>query len=148
MDALTFKVERSRSRRGKHVLYSALFVYDKEEGLLPYTKAKVRYSEQQTKATYSRGEAKSVVVELERGDYAIYAWFVKNFKNKVKGYISVYNYKGELVYRAKYLDGYLVRSKGDPIYAWLVRLFISSQKIPITGMKLGDESERAARTSR
>ncbi|MEM1879254.1 MAG: hypothetical protein QXJ18_05790, partial [Desulfurococcaceae archaeon] len=59
--------------------------------------------------------------------------------NTVKGYISVYNSKGQMVYRAKYRNGYVVYSKGDPVFAWLVRLVLDSQKIPVIMTKLGDE---------
>jgi len=69
----------------------------------------------------------------------IYVWFVRNFKNNVKGYISILNHRGELLYRVKYINGFLVKSKGNPVYAWLVRLFIETTKIPVKTMKLGDE---------
>lgn len=137
LQALVFKIERSRSRRGKHVLYSMVFVYKKREGLFSYTKA--RYNEEQAKPTYSRGEAKYVSLSLDPGDFAIYVWMVRNFRNTVKGYISVYNSKGQMVYRAKYRNGYVVYSKGDPVFAWLVRLVLDSQKIPVIMTKLGDE---------
>lgn len=137
VQSLIFKVEKSRSRRGKHVLYSTILIYKKKEGLFPYTKLK--HGEEPARTTYSRGEAKYVSLSLDPGDFAIYTWFIKNFKNKVKGYISVYSSKGQLVYRAKYLNGYVVYSKGDPVYAWLVRLVLETQRIPVINTKLGDE---------
>lgn len=132
-----FKVEKSKSRRGKHVLYSTVYVYKKKEGLIPYTK--VVFSEQPTNPTYSRGEAKIISLALDHGDLVVYAWFVRNFRKQVKGYISVYSSKGQLLYRAKYKNGFVVFSEGSPAYAWLVRLFLELQKIPVTATRLGDE---------
>lgn len=132
-----FKVENSRSKSGKHVMYSTVFVYKKEAGFIPYTKC--LSSESRVKPTYLRGEAKLVKLKVTQGDFVVYSSLVKTFKKMVKGYISVYNYKGELIYRAKYLNGFVVKSKGNPIYAWLVRLFLDTVKIPVKGMRLGDE---------
>lgn len=137
MQVLQFKVERSQSRTRKHLLYSTVYVYRKKEGFVPYTKT--RFSEQESKPTYARGEAKVVTVSVDHGDLVLYSWFIKNFKNKVKGYISIYSSRGELLYRAKYLSGYVVKSKGNPIYAWLVRIFLDMNKIPVTATNLGDE---------
>lgn len=131
------RVENSRSRSGKHVLYSGVFVYRKDHGLLPYTK--YTYTETGIKPIYAKGEAKDVSIKTIHGDFIVYFSFVKNYKNTVKGYIQVFNHRGELVYRAKYRNGYLVKSRGDPIYAWLIRLFVDITKIPIKEIKLGDE---------
>lgn len=132
-----FRVERSTSLSEKHLLYSTVFIYKKDVGLIPYTKC--LYLEQVVKPTYSKGEAKVVSVKLNPGDFVIHVRLVKNFLKRVIGYISIYNYSGELLYRAKYVNGFVARSKGNPVYAWLVRLLLEYSKIPVTGMKLGDE---------
>ena len=134
------KIESSKSRTGKHVLRSMVLINGKDEGLLSINKIREAIvGEEQVKPTYRRGWAKKIDVKLEHGDYLIHIWFVKNLWGKVKGYISVYNHRGELVYRAKYVDGDLRRSTGDPIYAWLVRLVAQELKIPVKRTKLGDE---------
>jgi len=132
-----FRVERSVSRSGKHLLYSTVFVYKKNVGLVPYTKCVI--SEQKAEPLYAKGDAKVVNLKTEHGDLVVHVVLVKNPMNRVKGYISVYNYRGELLYRAKYLNGFIVKSKGNSIYAWVVRLFLEVAKIPVTGTKLGDE---------
>ncbi len=134
------RIESSKSRTGKHILKSTALIYKKDKGLLSINKLReVVVGEEQVKPTYRRGWAKKIDVKLDHGDYLIHIWFVKNLWGKVKGYISVYNHKGELVYRAKYVDGDLRRSTGDPIYAWLVRLVAQELKIPVKRTKLGDE---------
>jgi hypothetical protein len=130
-------VEKSRSRSGKHLLSSTLLIYKKSQGLIPYVKSLV--SEEKVKPTYAKGEAKLVKVKVEHGDFIIHSLFIRNFKNRVKGYISIFNHRGELVYRAKYNNGLVMKSKGNPVYAWLVRLFLNTLKIPVTNMRLGDE---------
>lgn len=132
-----FVVEKSISRSGKHLLYSTVLVYKKGVGLVSYTN--YLGSEQTVKPIYSKGEAKVISVRVDQGDFIIYARFIKNFLKRIKGYICIYDYRGTLLYCAKYLNGFVARSKGDPVHAWLIRLFLSSAKIPVNETKLGDE---------
>ena len=135
-----FKLEDSKSRRGKHRAKSIILIYSKDKGLIPLEKIREYIVEENSdKATYVRGTAKRVKLRLRHGDYVLYAWFVRNFRGKVKGYIEVYNYKGELLYRAKYVDKILRKSIGDPLYAWLIRLFVEKTKLPVKEYALGDE---------
>ncbi|MEM4489855.1 MAG: hypothetical protein QXD50_02230 [Desulfurococcaceae archaeon] len=130
-------VEKSRSRSGKHILNSTVFIYKKSQGLVPYSKFVA--SEEKIKPMYARGEAKLVKVRVEHGDFIIHSLFIRNFKGVVKGYISIINHRGELVYRAKYNNGFVAKSRGNPVYAWLTRLFLNTMKIPVLNTKLGDE---------
>ncbi len=135
-----YVVENSKSRSGRHHVISTILIYSRDKGLIPLSKAREYVVEETSvKPTYVRGEARSYKLKLKKGDYVIYGWFVKNFLGRVKGYVEVYSYKGELVYRAKYVDGELRRSWGNPINAWLVRLFIEHMKIPVKKTRLGDE---------
>lgn len=130
-------IEKSKSRSGKHALTSIVYIYSKRFGLTLYTASLI--SEEPTKPTYARGEAKRVKIKVEHGDFVIYARFVKNPKKAIKGLIMILNHKDELLYQAKYNNGFVVKSFGNPTYAWLVRLFLDSLKIPYTLTKLGDE---------
>lgn len=134
---LKLRVEKTHSRSSKHYYSSMVYVYRKTKGLISYSMT--AHSEEKVKGIYAVGDAKIVCIQPEPGDFIIYYYFVKNYRNRVKGYISVYNHNGELLYRAKYNNGYLTRSKGNPVYAWLVRLMINSLKIPVSSTKLGDE---------
>ncbi len=135
-----FIVEDSRSRSGKHIAKSLLFIYKKNSGLVSVSKAGDKIVNiREAKPTYAKGSAKEYSLILEHGDYAIRVWLVKNFLGKVKGFIEVYNHRGELVYRAKYYDGELRKSIGNPIYAWLVRLVVEKLRIPVKKTRLGDE---------
>jgi hypothetical protein len=130
-------IEKSKSRSGKHALTSIVYIYSRRSGLTPYTASLI--SEEPAKPTYAKGEAKRIKIKVEHGDFVIYARFVKNLKKAVKGLIMILNHKGELLYRAKYNNGFVVKSFGNPTYAWLVRLFLDSLKIPYTSTRLGDE---------
>ncbi|MET1160792.1 MAG: hypothetical protein ABWW65_07520 [Thermoprotei archaeon] len=135
-----FVVENSRSRSGRHHAVSVLVIYSREEGVIPVTKASDRIAGvEPAKPTYVRGDAKAYKIKLKRGEYLIHGWFVKNFLGRVKGWINVYNYRGELVYRAKYINGVLRKSIGNPVNAWLVRVFVEYLKIPVRETHLGDE---------
>ncbi len=132
--------EDSRSRSGRHVVKKRAFILLKNGLLKPVSKLEDRVLEvRDIEPTYSRGKARCYRVRLDHGDYAIQVSFVKNLWGRVKGFIEAYNYKGELVYRAKYFDGELRRSIGAPIYAWIIRLVTQLLKIPVSKTRLGDE---------
>ncbi len=124
--------ERSKSRTGRHVLRKIIYLYIRDKGLIPLTKAVERIKNTgNAEKTYSKGYARRYIVELDHGDYLIEARFVKNFLGKVKGEIKIYNYKGELVYKAKYIDGEIRKSTGSHIYEWLLHLFLETLRIPV-----------------
>lgn len=99
----------------------------------------VAVEEAEATPTYVVGSARLIKVSLSHGDFALYGWFVRNHLGRVKGYVSVYNHRGELVYRARYFNGVLRRSVGNPVYAWLVRVFTEALRIPVSTTRLGDE---------
>ena len=124
--------EYSKSRSGKHILRRIILLYIKDKGLIPLSKAKDRIVRvEEASKTYRRGKARKYFVKLMHGDYLIDARFVKNFLGRVKGEIKIYNYKGELVYKAKYIDGEIRRSIGSKIYEWLLEIFLEETKIPV-----------------
>ncbi len=132
--------EKSKSKTGKHVARRLVYIYSREKGLIPLSRASERIIRgEDAEPTYRRGEARKYLVKLGHGEFLIQARFIKNFLGKVVGEISVYNYKGELVYRAKYRDGELRRSIGNPVYAWIIRLFVEKLRIPVKKTRLGDE---------
>ncbi len=132
--------EESRSRSNRHICRKISLLLLKNNGLKLVSKMPNRVLEKtEIKSTYAYGKAYKYKIRLEHGDYAIQISFVKNLWGKVKGWINVYNYKGELVYRAKYVDGELRRSIGSPIYAWIVRLVVEELHIPVKKTRLGDE---------
>lgn len=132
-----FRVESSKSKSKKHVLISTVFIFKKREGLIPYTKCLL--SETPTSPIYKLGDAKLVKVQVDQGDLVAHVHLLKNFKGEVKGYVSVYSFKGELLYRAKYSSGVVRYSKGNPIYAWLVRAILDTIRVPVKATYLGDE---------
>lgn len=132
-----FRVESSKSRSGKHVLISTIFVFKKREGLIPYTKCLL--SETSTSPIYKLGSARLVKIQVDQGDLVVYVYLLKNFKGEVKGYVSVYSFRGDLLYRAKYSSGVVRYSKGNPIYAWLVRVVLDTVRVPVKATYLGDE---------
>lgn len=136
-------VEESRSRSRKHLAKKIVVVLKKNGRLLDVMKhSELVAGEKEGKPLYARGWAKNIDVILEHGDYVIQIVFIRNFLGKVKGVIEVYNHKGELVYKAVYRDSELRRSRGNPLYAWIVRFIAEKLRIPVKGTRLGDERKR------
>jgi len=132
--------EESRSRSGRHVCRKLALVLLRDNGLKPVSRLGDRVVDREAvRPTYSRGRAIRYRVKLSHGDYAIQLSLVRNLWGRVKGWITVYNYRGELVYRARYCDGELRRSLGNPLYAWIVRLVVEELRIPVKRTRLGDE---------
>lgn len=134
--SLSFRLESSESRSRKHKIYSDVYIYRKDVGLLKPDKGSIT-SETEVKPIYSRGSSRIVRVVTRPGDYILYLWFVRNFRKEVKGYISVFNYKGELIYRAKYVNGILRYSLGNKLYSWLVRVLVDQIKLPVKKIEEG-----------
>ncbi|MFZ8790798.1 MAG: hypothetical protein ACO2OS_00740 [Thermosphaera aggregans] len=133
-----FLIENSRSRSSKHVSSSILLVYKKGKGLVKPS-GDIVVEEKEGSPTYAKGRAKLIKVKLDHGDFAIYGWFVKNYLNRVKGYVEVFNHKGVLVFKARYSNGVLTRIAGDSVYAWLVRVFAEAVRLDVYKTRLGDE---------
>ena len=133
-------VEESKSRSGRHMVKRICLIMDRD-GVLsnPLSQSDRIISSEDIKPTYARGWARRLGVKIMHGEYLIQLRFVRNFLGKVKGLIEVYNHRGELIYRAKYCDGELRRSIGNPIYAWIIRLIAERLRIPVKSTRLGDE---------
>ena len=132
---LVLRVERSKSRSGKHAA-RALALLVSETGEV--VEARPR-SYRKVKPLYSRGGAYEASFEVPPGWYLVYVWLVKNLRGHVKGYIEVYSRDAELLYRAVYRRLKLRRSRGDPRYAWIVRRVADYLRLPVKNTNLGDE---------
>lgn len=132
--------EESRSRSGKHICRRIILIVTKGGSIISLTKEPVRIlSKREVKPTYVLGKAFEVTVRTDPRDYVVQVSLVRNFLKRVKGYISVFTGTGQMVYRAKYVDGELRRSLGKPAYAWIIRLVSSAINIPVKATTLGDE---------
>lgn len=134
--SLSFKLESSESRTHKHKVYSEVYIYRKDAGLLKLDKASIE-SEIETRPLYAKGSSKIVKIVARPGDYILYFWLVRNFRREVKGYISVFSHRGELLYRAKYVNGILRYSMGNKLYSWLVRVLVDQVKLPVKKFEEG-----------
>lgn len=132
--------EESRSRSGKHVCKRIILIVTKGGSIVSLTKEPIRIvNRREVKPTYVLGKAFEVAVRTDPREYVVQISLIRNFLKKVKGYISVFTGTGQMVYRAKYIDGELRRSFGKPVYAWIVRLISSAVSIPVKATTLGDE---------
>jgi len=132
---INVRIEMSKSRSGRHAVRSlALLVSEKGE----VREAKPRHVAE-VKPLYSRGKAHIASIDVPEGWYLVYVYLVRNLRGHVKGYIEVYSRDAELLYRAVYRRLKLRFSKGNPTYAWVVRLVASYLKLPVKRYNLGDE---------
>jgi len=133
---LGLRIERSRSRSGKHAVRSlALLVSPRGE----VVEARPRSAER-LRPLYSVGEAFQAYYAVPEGWLLVYVYLVRNLRGHVKGYIEVYDRDGRLLYRAVYRRLKLRRSIGDPSYAWAVRRVAEHLKLPVKRTNLGDEA--------
>jgi len=132
---LTLRLERSRSRTGKHAARSLVLLVS-ESGEVVEARPRLY---RRVKPLYSKGEAFEASFEVPPGWYLVYVWLVRNLRGHVKGYIEVYSRDAELLYRAVYRRLKLRRSRGDPRYAWIVRRVVEHLRLPVKNTNLGDE---------
>jgi hypothetical protein len=132
---INVRIEMSKSRTGKHAVRSlALLVSERGE----VREAKPRQVVE-VKPLYRKGRAYIASIDVPEGWYLVYVYLVKNFRGHVKGYIEVYSRDAELLYRAAYRRLKLRFSKGNPAYAWIVRLVADYLKLPVKRYNLKDE---------
>ncbi len=120
-------MEKSKSRRGKHVIVRKVFIVSRHGEVREVSGPRLGAAEK----TYSRGEAYRVRVEPGNNEVVVYAVLVRGLRNRVKGYFEVYDKDGVLLYRAVYRRLKLRYSKGDPNYAWAVKLVVEHLKLPV-----------------
>ena len=111
MARLKLFIEATKSRRGRHVS-RALAVHVKSNGEMKL----VQDIEEESKGTYSKGKAGYAYIDLKEGELVVWMKFIRNFMNRVKGEIAVYDHKGEEVLRLVYRKLKIRRSRGDPKY--------------------------------
>ncbi len=111
MAKLKLFIEATKSRRGRHIS-RALAVHVRNNGEMKL----VQNIDEEGKGTYSKGKAGYTYIDLKEGEFVVWMKFIRNFMNRVKGEIVVYNHKGEEVLKLVYRKLKIRRSKGDPKY--------------------------------
>ena len=119
-------IEKSRSRRGLHMKRRIALIYDTKRDDIKEAEG-VRRS---IKPTYIIGEAYEVRAKIDPELYAVQIDLVMNPRKKVKGYIYLYNYRGDLLIKAKYSKLKLRLSAGDPKYGSVLEKIVNYLKIP------------------
>ncbi len=120
-------VERSKSRRGLHAIVKKVFLVSRDGSVVEVTGPRVG----EAPRTYSRGEAYRVRVKPREDQLVVYVVLVRGLRGRVKGYFEVYDRDGRLLYRAVYRRLKVRYSKGDPEYAWAVKLVAEKLGIPV-----------------
>ena len=136
---LRIRIEKSRSRTGKHAVRSLALLVS-PEGEVAEPKPRIV---NKVKPLYRVGEAYESYYTVPPGWFLVHVWLVKNLRGHVKGYIEVFDSDGRLVYRAVYRRLKLRRSTGDPSYAWIVRRVAEHLGLPVKNTNLGDEEKKA-----
>jgi hypothetical protein len=111
---LTLPVELTKSRTGLHARRSVVVIlgHGRQEVISKPVKP--------GKGTYSRGEAGTVTVTLNKGEVAVLASLTMGLRRRVKGLFMVYDDSGALRLKVKYERLKLRYSEGDPELSWTV----------------------------
>ncbi len=137
------RIELSRSRTGKHAFRALPILFDLEKR----TFIEIKPCGKKVKPMYSKGEAYLCNIDVPSSCLLIYLTFVKNLRNRVRGYIDIISPDGRTVLRVKYVDYKIRRVCGDPTYGWIIEELCSFLKIPYRriNMKTGSDSECSPR---
>ncbi len=127
MGTVLLRVEKSKSRTGKHAVRDIVLIINNNGDIL---EPKYR-SMQKTGPIYSKGEAYIVSFNVPENHYAVQVHLVRNLRGHVKGYIEVYDHDGRLVYRVVYHKLKIRYSKGDPSYSWIIRRVAEHLNLPV-----------------
>ena len=121
------KVERSKSRTGKHKYARLAFIMDHNARVVK-TIEPVQDTAQEK--VYKEGIAEIKEVKYAPPQVLVILDLTVNNKGKVEGYAEVYD-MGEMVYRAVYRKLKLRGSKGDPSYSVFVENLFKHLKLKV-----------------
>ncbi|MEB3779472.1 MAG: hypothetical protein GSR85_04495 [Desulfurococcales archaeon] len=120
MARLELIVEASKSRSGLHA--------ERKLALIVDAGGRVRRVDERVGApsdrVYSRGYSRRIKVELKPGEFGVQVRLVKNSRGHVKGAITVYSHKGDIILEAVMRRRKIRLSRGDPSYSWIVERVI------------------------
>ena len=142
------KVERSKSRTGKHKHVRLAFIMDHNAKVVE----RIEPREDSSEKLYKVGTAEIREVKYSPSQVLVILDLTVNSRGKVEGYAEVYD-RGEPVYRAVYRKLKLRGSKGDPTYSIFVENLFKHLKLKVKrvnpdahlGRRRGDEGDKAQR---
>lgn len=117
-------IEASKSRSGLHVERKLAFVARGGAEL-----EEVKGEGVKVKPVYSRGDARSIEVNLSPGDYAVHVRLVRGLRGRVKGHIAVLDSSGNVVYKGVLRKRKFRPSAGDKKYHFIAEKVIEALKL-------------------
>ncbi len=121
------KVEKSKSRTGKHKHARLAFVMDHNARVVKVIEPTHDTAQEKV---YKEGLAEIKEVKYTPPQVLVILDLTVNNKGKVEGYAEVYD-MGEMVYRAVYRKLKLRGSKGDPSYSVFVENLFKHLKLKV-----------------
>ncbi len=121
------KVERSKSRSGKHRHARLAFIMDHNAKVVKVIEPTRENTQEKV---YKEGLAEVKEVRYTPSQVLVILDLTANAKGKVEGFAEVYD-RGEMVYRAVYRKLKLRGSKGDPSYSIFVENLFKHLKLKV-----------------
>ncbi|MEM0497264.1 MAG: hypothetical protein QXR22_03595 [Acidilobaceae archaeon] len=112
-------IEASKSRSGLHAERKIAFIVGEKGEIV-----EARGSGEPVKPVYSIGEAKMITVNITPKQLAVQVRLVKGLRDRVKGYIAIYDYMGREVYRVVIRKRKLKPSRGDRRYHKIIESIV------------------------
>ncbi len=114
-------IEASKSRSGLHAERKLAFIVRGGVKL-----EEVKGEGVKVKPVYSRGDARSIEVSLSPGDYAAHVRLVRGPRGRVKGYITILDSSGNIVYKSVLRKRKVRPSTGDKNYHFIVEKVVEA----------------------
>ncbi|MDM7275403.1 MAG: hypothetical protein P3X22_004695 [Thermoprotei archaeon] len=117
-------IEASKSRSGLHAERRLAFIVRGGVEL-----EEVKGEGVKVDPVYSRGDARSIEVNLSPGDYAVQVRLARGLRGRVKGYIIVLDSSGNVVYKSVLRKRKVRPSTGDKSYHFIVEKVVEALKL-------------------
>lgn len=124
MGKVRLTIEASKSRSGLHAERRLAFIVRGGVEL-----EEVKGEGVKVDPVYSRGDARSIEVNLSPGDYAVQVRLVRGLRGRVKGYIIVLDSSGNVVYKSVLRKRKVRPSTGDKSYHFIVEKVVEALKL-------------------
>ncbi len=121
----TVRLERSRSKSGKHAYARLAFVMDHAGRVVREFQPPEGAPE-----VYAKGQGGEVSVGYGGEEVLVLLELKKNLRGHVSGYVEVYDH-GKLAYKAVYRKLKLRGMEGDPAYFYFVKKLFEYLRIPV-----------------
>ena len=121
------KIEDTTSRTGKHRRIAKVYIIDEHGNIIEPKLLNPR----SCKGVYSDGESKCGYIDIEDGELAAVIELTRNWRNNIKGYITLFNSSSTIALKVKFVNNKLRYVSGDKKLIDIVKKVVEKLEVEL-----------------